>query len=59
MRIQTATITTMELQIALRNYCKFCVPHTIVIESYDKQIVVSLDEGGMVSADEFNHVVTG
>lgn len=61
MRIQTAVISTKELQDALRLYCsdKAGIPDTVIIESYGKQIVVSLDQGGMVAADEFNHAATG
>ena len=61
MRIQTTTISTRELQQALRDYCAANgnAPDTVVIQSYTKQIVVSLDLGGMVTADEFNHAATG
>jgi len=61
MRIQTAIISTKELQDALRIYCsdKAGIPDTVIIKSYAKQIVVSLDPGGMVTADEFNHAATG
>ena len=61
MRIQTAIISTKELQDALRIYCsdKAGIPDTVIIKSYAKQIVVSLDPGGMITADEINHSVTG
>ena len=61
MKIQTAVISTKELQDALRIYCsdKAGIPDTVIIESYEKQIVVSLYQGGMVTADEFNHGATG
>lgn len=61
MKIQTAVISTKELQDALRIYCsdKAGIPDTVIIESYEKQIVVSLDPEGMVSADEFTHAATG
>ena len=44
MRIQTAVISTKELQDALRLYCsdKAGIPDTVIINSYDKEIVVSL-----------------
>ena len=61
MRIQTAVISTQELQDALRLYFsdKAGIPDTVIIESYEKQIVLSLDPEGMVSADEFTHAATG
>ena len=61
MRIQTAIISTKELQDALRLYCsdKAGIPDTVIIKSYAKKIVVSLDPGGMVTADEFNHAAAG
>ena len=61
MRIQTATITTSELQRALRDYCaaKGGVPDRVTIQSYEKQIVVDLLPGGTVTADEFHHVAFG
>lgn len=61
MRIQTATISTRELQQALRDYCAANgnTTDTVIIQSYTKQIVVSLEPGGMVTADEFNHAATG
>jgi len=57
MKIQTAVISTKELQDALRIYCadKGGIPATVIIQSYAKQIVVSLDPGGMITADEFHH----
>jgi len=59
MKIETVTITTIELQQALRDYCLANgggVPDTVIIQSYKKQIVVSLEPWGMVTADEFHHV---
>jgi hypothetical protein len=60
MRIQTAIITTKELQDALRIYCsdKAGIPDIVIIKSYAKKIVVSLDPSGRVSADEFTHDAT-
>jgi len=61
MRIQTATISTRELQQALRDYCaaKGGVPDRVIIQSYEKQIVVDLLPGGMITADVFHHVAFG
>ena len=61
MKIQTAIISTKELQDALRIYCsdKASIPDTVIIKSGTKQILVSLDPGGRVSADEFTHDATG
>jgi hypothetical protein len=61
MRIQTATISTRELQQALRDYCAANggVPDVVIIQSYEKQIVVDLLPGGMITADEFHHAATG
>ena len=61
MKIQTATISTRELQQALRDYCAANggVPDRVIIQSYEKQIVVSLDPGGMITSDEFHHAATG
>jgi hypothetical protein len=44
MQIQTAFITTRELQQALRDYCAANggIPGIVVIQSYEKQIVVDL-----------------
>jgi hypothetical protein len=58
---ETATISTSELQEALQNYCAVNggIPKTVIVLSYAKQIVVSLEPGGMVTADEFNHAATG
>ena len=60
MIIETAIISTGELQEALQNYCKVNggIPKTVIVKSYAKQIVVSLDPGGRVSADEFTHDAT-
>jgi hypothetical protein len=60
MRIQTAIISTKELQDALRIYCsdKAGIPDIVIIKSYAKKIVVSLDPSGRVSADEFTHDAT-
>ena len=61
MRIQTATISTRELQQALRDYCaaKGGIPSIVVIQSYEKQIVVDLAPGGMITVDEFHHAASG
>ena len=61
MRIQKATISTRELQQALRDYCAANggIPATVIIQSYEKQIVVDLAPGGMISSDEFQHAATG
>jgi hypothetical protein len=61
MRIQTSTISTKELQQALRDFCAANggIPDTVIIQSYSSQIVVSLRPGGMITADEINHSVTG
>ena len=60
MRIQKATISTRELQQALRDYCAANggIPATVIIQSYEKQIVVDLRPGGMITTDEFHHAVT-
>ena len=61
MRIQTATISTRELQQALRDYCAANggIPGIVVIQSYEKQIVVELAPGGMITVDEFHHAASG
>jgi len=61
MRIQTAIISTKELQQALGDFCadNGGIPDTVIIQSYSSQIVVSLRPGGMITADEINHSVTG
>ena len=61
MKIQTATISTKELQQALREYCfaNGGIPDTVIIQSYERKIVVSLDPGGMITADDFYHAATG
>ena len=60
MQIQKATISTRELQQALRDYCAANggIPATVIIQSYEKQIVVDLAPGGMITVDEFHHVFT-
>ena len=60
MRIQNATISTRELQQALRDYCAANggIPATVILQSYEKQIVVDLAPGGMITVDEFHHAVT-
>ena len=60
MRIQKATISTRELQQALRDYCAANggIPATVIIQSYEKQIVVDIAPGGMITVDEFHHAVT-
>ena len=61
MRIQTATISTRELQQALRDYCAANggIPNVVIIQSYEKQIVVDLAPGGMITVDEFHHAASG
>ena len=61
MRIQKATISTRELQQALRDYCAANggIPATVIIQSYEKQIVVDLAPGGMITTDDFYHAATG
>ena len=61
MRIQTATISTKELQQALRDYCAANggVPDRVVIESYESKISVELAPDGVISSDEFYHAVSG
>ena len=61
MIIQTAFITTKELQQALRDYCAVNggIPLVVTIQSYEKQIVVDLRSGGMITADEFHHAAVG
>jgi hypothetical protein len=61
MRIQTATISTRELQQALREYCAANggIPSIVTIQSYEKQIVVDLAPGGMITVDEFHHAASG
>ena len=61
MKIQTLIISTKELQDALRLYCsdKAGIPDIVIIKSFTKKILVSLDFGGRVSADEFTHDATG
>ena len=60
MRIQTVTIATKELRQALRDYCAANggIPATVIIQSYEKQIVVDLAPGGMITVDEFHHAFT-
>ena len=61
MQIETVTISTMELQQALRDYCAANgggIPTTVIIQSYAKQIVIGLEAGGSVAADEFHHSAT-
>ena len=61
MRIQKATISTKELQQALRDYCAANggVPDVVIIQSYQKEIVVDLEPDGVISSDEFQHAATG
>ena len=61
MRIHTATISTKELQQALRDYCATNggIPDVVIIQSYQKEIVVDLAPYGLISSDEFRHAVTG
>ena len=59
MRIKTAVISTKELQDALRLYCsdKIGIPENVIIKSCAKEIFVSLDPSGRISAHEFTHDV--
>jgi len=61
MKIQTATISTRELQQALRDYCAANggVPGVVIIQSYEKEILVDLAPGGMITSDEFHHAASG
>ena len=61
MQIQTATISTKELQDALRDYCAANggIPDVVIIQSYQKEIVVDLAPDGVISSDEFHHAATG
>ena len=61
MRIQTAVISTKELQDALRDYCAANggIPDVVIIQSYQKEIVVDLEPDGVISSDEFQHAATG
>ena len=61
MQIQTAFITTKELQQALRDYCAANggIPTLVIIQSYEKQIRVDLRPGGMITSDEFHHAASG
>jgi hypothetical protein len=61
MKIQTATISTKELQQALRDYCAANggVPDRVVIESYESKISVELAPDGVISSDEFYHAASG
>ena len=60
MKIHTVTISTKELQQALRDYCAANggVPGTVIIESHTSEISVELNPGGMITADEFHHAAT-
>jgi hypothetical protein len=61
MHIHTAVITTKELQQALRDYCAANggIPDVVIIQSYQKEIVVDLEPDGVISSDEFQHAATG
>ena len=61
MKIHTATISTKELQQALRDYCAANggIPDVVIIQSYQKEIVVDLEPDGVISSDEFQHAATG
>ena len=61
MRIQIATISTRELQQALRDYCAANggIPNVVIIQSYEKEIQVNLAPGGMITSDEFHHAASG
>ena len=60
MKIQTATISTRELQQALRDYCAANggIPDVVIIQSYQKEIVVDLEPDGVISSDEFQDAAT-
>jgi len=61
MHIYTAVISTKELQDALRDYCAANggIPDVVIIQSYQKEIVVDLEPDGVISSDEFQHAATG
>ena len=61
MIIQTATISTRELQQALRDYCAANggIPGAVIIQSYERKIVVDLAPGGMITTDDFYHAASG
>ena len=61
MKINTVTISTKELQQALRDYCAVNggVPDVVIIQSHAKQMVVDLLPGGMITTDEFHHAASG
>jgi translation initiation factor 1 (eIF-1/SUI1) len=61
MKIHTVTISTKELQQALRDYCAANggIPDVVIIQSHAKQMVVDLLPGGMITADEFHHAAFG
>ena len=61
MILHTVTISTKELQQALRDYCAANggVPGTVIIESYNCEISVELEPGGMITSDEFHHAAVG
>ena len=63
MKYHTVTISTKELQDALREYCVSVgvipAPDIVIIQSYQKEIVVDLAPDGVISSDEFQHAATG
>ena len=62
MNIETIVLSTKELQDALAIFCSEEYdepPKRVIIQSYEKQIVVDLAPGGMISSDEFQHAATG
>ncbi len=61
MQIHTTTISTKELQDALRDYCAANggIPMTVIIESHHREISVDLNPGGMITSEEFHHAATG
>ena len=63
MKYHTVTISTKELQDALREYCVnvgvIPAPGTVLIQSHNSEISVELAPGGMITADEFHHAAIG
>jgi hypothetical protein len=62
MNIETIVLSTKELQDALAIFCSEEYdepPKRVIIQSYEKQIVVDLAPGGMITVDEFHHAASG
>jgi len=57
MKLDRVIMTTAELQIALLEFCAANggVPETVIIRSFNSEIVVCLEPGGMITAEEFRH----